>query len=405
MTGALDGLRVLDLTRVLAGPICTQLLGDMGADIIKIERPGQGDDTRAWGPPFLKGHDGNDTSESAYYLCANRNKRSVAIDIATLDGQNLIHRLLEQSDILIENFKTGGLEKYGLGYDQLRERYPRLIYCSITGFGQNGPLATEPGYDFLVQGMSGFMASTGAADNGPTKAGVAISDYVTGLYAAIGILAAVNARHTTGRGQMVDCSLLDSSIAMMTNVAQYFLTSGRTAPRVGNAHSTIVPYQEFQTADGYVIVAVGNDHQFAVLARTTGHPEWADDMRFKTNRDRVSNRDILIPLIALAIRTRTTDEWLKALREVDVPVGPIYTMDRVFSEPQAIARQMQIEMTHPAAPTPIQMVGCAVKMSESQVSYRQAPPMAGQHTDEVLGSLLNLDEESRERLRARGVIG
>ena len=279
----LDNIRVLDLSRVLAGPSCTQILGDLGADIIKIERPGHGDDTRKWAPPYLKDTDGHDTNESAYYLSANRNKRSLAVDLTTEAGQDLIHKLLEKSDVLIENFKTGNLARYGLSYNQIKDRHPHLIYCSITGFGQNGPLSTEPGYDFLAQAMSGLMAITGEPDGEPMKIGVALSDVMTGLYAAVGILSALHARTTTGKGQHVDLALLDCTLAGMVNIAQYYLTSGNLAPRLGNAHSTIVPYQCFAASDGYLIIAVGNDRQFKRLADFIGKPEWTNDERFSTN--------------------------------------------------------------------------------------------------------------------------
>lgn len=401
---ALDGLTVLDLSRVLAGPVCTQILGDLGAQVIKIERPGSGDDTRAWGPPFLKDEQGNDTHESAYYLSANRNKKSVAIDISQPAGQDLIHRLLEKCDVLIENFKVGGLEKYGLGYDQIKTRYPRLIYASITGYGRTGPLASEPGYDFIAQGMGGLMAATGAPENGPTKTGVAISDYVTGLYATIGILAALNARTQTGKGQHVDCALLDSTLAMMTNVAQYYLTSGHLAPRVGNAHATIVPYQAFESADGHVIIAVGNDHQFETFARLLGHPEWATEPRFQTNAGRVNHRQALLDLIIPLMKTRKTAEWVAACRAANVPAGPIYKMDQAFADPHVMARSMVTEMTHPLSPVPVSLVSSPLVLSGTPVSYRNAPPTLGEHTNDVLHTVLNLDTKEIENLRKAGAI-
>ena len=404
MTSALQGLRVLDLSRILAGPTCTQILGDMGADIIKIERPCEGDDTRSFGPPFLKDANGQNTTESAYYLCANRNKRSVAIDIATPQGQDLIHQFLATSDILVENFKVGGLAKYGLSYDQINDRYPKLIYCSITGFGQTGPLATEPGYDFIAQGMSGFMAATGGAHDSPTKAGVAVSDYVTGLYAVIGILAALNARTHTGTGQHVDCALLDSTIAMMTNVAEYFLTTHHVPPRIGNAHSTIVPYQEFSTADGKIIVAVGNDTQFATFAATLGHPEWTIDPRFAHNTARVQNRDVLIDLITNVMLTRNTSDWLGLLRTARIPTGPILRADQVFDEPQVQARGMDIMMPHRLSPDPLHLVGSPLKLSDTPVTYRTAPPTLGQDTDNVLTTILGLSPHEIATLRDQKII-
>lgn len=404
MSGALDGIRVLDLSRVLAGPVCTQILGDLGADVIKVEKPGAGDDTRAWGPPFLKDKDGKDTKESAYYLSANRNKKSVAIDIATKEGQDLIHALLDKSDVLIENFKTGSLEKYGLGYEDIRKRHKHIIYCSITGFGQTGPLSSEPGYDFIVQAMGGLMASTGQPDGEPTKAGVALSDVMTGLYATIGILAALNHRQKTGEGQMVDLALLDVTLAGMTNLAQYYLTSGKTVPRLGNAHSTIVPYQAFATTDGHVVIAVGNDRQFHKLCAVLGKPAWADDARFSTNSNRVLNRAVLVPMLAEQIAQRMTDDWVKALQDADVPVGPVNTIDQVFAMDQIKARAMDITMNHPLAKDPLHLVGSPLKLSATPVSYREAPPYAGEDTQNVLRSILNMNDAEIDALKTKGAI-
>jgi crotonobetainyl-CoA:carnitine CoA-transferase CaiB-like acyl-CoA transferase len=405
MISALQNIRVLDLSRVLAGPVCTQLLGDLGADIIKIEKPGAGDDTRFWGPPFLKDKNDQDTTESTYYLSANRNKKSVAIDIAQAEGQKLIFKLLESCDVLIENFKVGGLKKYGLSYEDLKQKFPRLIYASITGFGQTGPLSSEPGYDFIAQGMGGFMASTGPAGSPPTKAGVAISDYVTGLYATVGILAALRARDLTGVGQHVDCALLDTTIAMMTNVAQYQLTAGHPPAKVGNAHSTIVPYQDFETADGHVIIAVGNDHQFSVFARALGHGEWADDKRFATNTARVAHREVLTTMIRQVLKTKPAATWIELLRDADVPVGPILSMEQVFDEPQVQARHMKINMDHTLSPQPVNLVGSALKMSGTPVSYRLPPPTLGTHTDEILKEIVQLSDKEITILRKSGVIG
>ncbi len=376
-SGPLHGIKILDLSRVLAGPVATQILGDLGADVMKIERPGSGDDTRAWGPPFLKDAGGKDTSESAYYLSANRNKRSFAIDITTKQGQAHIHDLLRDCDILIENFKVDGLKKYGLSYDDLKDRYPRLIYCSITGFGQTGPLAHEPGYDFMIQAMSGLMANTGAADQPPTKTGVAVCDYVTGLYAVIGITSALHARQITGRGQQVDLALLDCTLAMLTNIAQYTLTTGKNPPRVGNAHTTIVPYQAFEASDGWVVIAVGNDSQFARLAAVMEHPEWASDARFATNAARVQHRDILVPLMAEEIKTRPAQDWLQAFLEHDIPHGPVNTLTQTFDLEQVAAREMVVEMPHPYSPNPVKLVGSPLKLSDTPVTYRLAPPPIG----------------------------
>lgn len=403
MKGALSHIRVLDLSRVLAGPACTQILGDLGADIIKVERPGQGDDTRKWGPPYLTDADGKDTSESAYYLSANRNKRSIAVDITTEAGQAVIHALLARCDVLIENFKTGGLEKYGLGYAQLKDKYPRLVYCAITGFGQNGPLAEEPGYDFLAQAMGGLMAITGAPDGEPMKVGVALSDIMTGLYAAIGILAALQNREVSGQGQMVDLALLDCTLAAMTNIAQYYLTSGTLAPRLGNAHSTIVPYQVFETSDGHVIIAVGNDRQFGRLADHLGEGVWAQDPRFATNSARVKNRAVLVPLIAAYIARHTTTHWVEALQKIDVPVGPVNDMAQAFNMEQVKARAMRIEMDHPLSAGPVALVGSPLKMSGTPVTYRHAPPSCGLHTDELLREA-GMDEAAIAGLKAQGVI-
>ena len=404
MTGTLSGLRVVDLSRILAGPSCTQILGDLGADIIKIERPGDGDDTRKWGPPYLKDADGQDTTESAYYLSCNRNKRSVAIDITQAEGQALIHALLTQSDILTENFKVGGLKKYGLDYESIKKRHPHIIYASITGFGQTGPLSREPGYDIMTQAIGGLMAATGEADGAPMKIGVALSDVMTGLYTAIGILAALHKRKDTGKGDHVDMALLDCTMASMTNLAQYYLTSGNPAPRQGNAHSTIVPYQAFEAADGWVIVAVGNDTQFARFAKLLGHAEWASDEKFALNRNRVIHRNVLVPLIVALMKQQTVAHWVQALQNIDVPVGPVNRMDQVFAMEQAQARGMEIEMQHPAAPAPIHLVGSPLKFSESPVNYRLPPPVCGADTENVLKDVLGMDSDTITTLTRKNII-
>ena len=391
MTGSLHKIRVLDLTRILAGPLCTQILGDLGADIIKIEKPGAGDDTRQWGPPFLKDADGNDTRESAYYICCNRNKRSVTIDITSTDGQELIHRLLDECDVMIENFKTGTLKKYGLDYDEVHKRHPHIVYCSITGFGQTGPLANEPGYDFLAQAMGGLMACTGNPGEEPMKTGVALGDVMTGLYAATGILAALRHRDETGEGQLIDLSLLDCTVAGMVNIAQYYLSAGMPPPRLGNAHPTIVPYQTFQTADGYIVIAVGNDAQFRRLAEFLGQ-DWADDERFSTNRQRVKNRAALISLMVPIIEKNTTGHWIEVLRKIDVPAGPVNTIDQVFAMEQVKARQMKVEMPHEPTGQPLKMVGSPLKMSATPVSFRHAPPACGEHTEDVLREILGTED-------------
>jgi crotonobetainyl-CoA:carnitine CoA-transferase CaiB-like acyl-CoA transferase len=401
---SLAGIRVLDLSRVLAGPYCTQMLGDLGAEIIKIEKPTAGDDTRTWGPPFLKDARGNDTQESAYYLSINRNKKSVAVDVSKEEGQKIIHELLKTSDILIENFKVGGLEKYGLSYDKLKSKYPKLIYCSITGFGQTGPLAGEPGYDLMAQAMAGLMASTGERDGAPMKVGVALSDILTGLNAAVGILAALQHREKTGEGQLVDVALVDCTLASLSNLAQYFLTSGKSAPRQGNEHSTIVPYQAIKTRDGHIVVAVGNNQQFARFCAIIGHPEWAKDERFAKNTARVNNRKILIPLIEEAMKTKTSAEWVEKMRDADIPGGPVNTMEDVFAMDQVQHREMEIAMEHATTPKSIKLVGSPLKLSKTPVSYDFAPPVLGQDTQEVLEKLPGFGADRLADLEKAGVI-
>lgn len=412
---ALAGIRILDLSRVLAGPFCTQMLGDLGAEIIKVERPALGghaggDDTRGWGPPFLKDAQGNDTSESAYYLSCNRNKRSIAIDIKSTEGQDLIRKLIAQSDVVIENFKVGGLEQYGLGYDDLKEKHPALIYCAISGFGQNGPMAREPGYDFLAQAMTGMMACTGAVQGEPMKAGVALTDIMTGMNAAIGVLAALRHRDQTGgrehgEGQLVDVALTDSSLASLTNIAQYYLTSGEVAPRQGNAHASIVPYQAFEAQDGHLIICAGNDGQFARFAAFSGHGEWAEDVRFASNAARVKHRDVLVPMIKDAIAAYPMAHWINGLRAVNVPCGPVNTMDKVFAMEQIQARDMQISMPHPLSAEEISLVGSPIKMSKTPVSYDAPPPICGQHTDDILKEVLDLDADAVAKLKRTKIVG
>ena len=389
--GALAGLKVLDLSRVLAGPWSSQLLGDLGADVVKIERPGSGDDTRAWGPPWLKAEDGQATAESAYYLCANRNKRSLAVDISDPSGQHLVRQLALKADIVIENFKVGGLRSYGLDYKSLKALNPRLIYCSITGFGQSGPYANRPGYDFHVQGMGGLMSLTGrpegAAGSGPMKVGVALTDILTGLYATVGILAAVAFRERTGLGQHLDLALLDVQVAALANQASNHLVGGVTPGRLGNAHPNIVPYQDFRTADGHMIITVGNDSQFASLCRALGHAEWVVNERFATNPRRVAHRDEIIALIEAVTITRTTADWVGAMEVAGVPCGPINSIDQVFADAQVQARGMRIEMEHPVAGR-VPLVANPIRMSESPVEYRLAPPLLGADSEEVLSSWL-----------------
>jgi crotonobetainyl-CoA:carnitine CoA-transferase CaiB-like acyl-CoA transferase len=404
MSGPLAGLRIFDLTRILAGPTATQVLGDLGADVIKIERPGQGDDTRKWGPPYLKDTAGRDTSESAYYLAANRNKRSITIDLEQQAGQALARRLIGKSDILFENFKVGGLAKYGLGYDQLKDDFPGLIYCSLTGFGQTGPYAPRAGYDLLAQAMGGLMSITGERGGPPVKVGVGIADLVTGLYCVTGILAALHHRHATGLGQHIDLALLDSQVSFLVNEGLNHLIGGVIPKAWGTEHATIVPYGAFPTADGHVILAIGNDGQFRKFCVFAGAPAVADDPRFRTNSDRLHNRDALMPVMSDLTRRRPTAHWVDGLAPLGVPCGPVNTIDKVFQDPQVQARGMKIAMDHPKAGRPIPLIASPIKMSRTPVDYRHAPPTLGQHTDEVLRELLAMDDAEIQRLRDSGVV-
>lgn len=405
--GALSHVRVLDLTRILAGPWCTQTLADLGADVIKIERPGQGDDTRQWGPPFARDANGQETTEAAYYLAVNRNKRSVTLDISTVEGQSLIRRLVSECDVLVENFKVGDMQRYGLDYESLRREHPGLIYCSITGFGQTGPYASRAGYDFIVQGMGGFMSVTGERDGlpgaSPQKAGVAIADLFTGAQATIAILAALNHKERTGEGQYLDICLLDTQVAMMANMATNYLATGKAPVRWGNAHPNIVPYQVFKVADGWVIVACGNDAQFRKLTQVAGQPDLAEDPRFATNPARVRHRDQLVPLLEGLMLQHERDEWIRLLESVGVPCGPINDLDDVFRDPQVLARGMRQEMLHPTADN-VSVPGSALKLSETPVSYRRAPPLLGEHTHEVLQSLVALSDDELNTLKNRQII-
>jgi crotonobetainyl-CoA:carnitine CoA-transferase CaiB-like acyl-CoA transferase len=404
MSGPLHGLRIFDLSRVLAGPSCTQLLGDLGADVIKVERPGSGDDTRAWGPPFLAGPDGEETAESAYFLSANRNKRSLTLDIAQPEGAALARRLIARCDVLVENFKTGGLKKYGLAYDDLADDNPGLVYCSITGFGQSGPFAARPGYDFLIQGMGGIMSVTGEPAGEPMKVGVAIADLMTGMYASSAILAALHHRQQTGRGQMIDLALLDTQVAWLANQGLNYLTSGVAPGRLGNEHPNIVPYKVLPSADGYFILAVGNDRQFRSFCQFAGAPELADDPRFVTNAGRVRHRATLYALLEEITAGKTRDHWVEGLTAAGVPCGPVNTIDQVFAHPQVQARDMEIRMTHPAAGGEVSLIGSPIKYSETAADYRRPPPMLGEHTQEVLEELLGLGAEDVARLRERGLV-
>jgi len=387
----LDGIRVLDLSRVLAGPWCTQNLADLGADVIKIERPETGDDTRAWGPPYLKDADGKDTRESAYYLSANRNKRSVQVDIASAEGAALVRALAVHCDILVENFKVGGLAKYGLDYASMRTVNPRLIYCSVTGFGQDGPYAQYPGYDFMIQGLGGLMSITGERDDlpggGPQKAGVAVTDIITGMYATVAVLAALQERHRSGQGQHLDIALFDSHVAMLANQNANYFCSGVAPTRAGNAHQNVVPYQVFAASDGHLIVAIGNESQYRAYCQAIGAAHLADDPRFATNRLRVVNRDALVTLLSDIMRQGKRDDWIAALKAVGVPCGPINNIAQAFAHPQAQARQLRRELPHPSGGmAPI--TASPMRFSDSPVVYRRAPPLLGEHTEEVLRELL-----------------
>lgn len=387
----LTGIKVLDLSRVLAGPWASQLLGDLGADVVKVERPTVGDDTRSWGPPWLKDADGRDTEESAYFLCANRSKRSIAIDFTKPDGQRLVRELASCADVLLENFKVGGLQQYGLDYASLASVNPRLVYCSITGFGQTGPYAERAGYDFLIQGMGGLMSVTGRPDGepgaGPQKVGVALTDILTGLYAANAIQAALIERMHAGVGQHIDLALMDVSIACLANQASNYLVGGSVPTRMGNAHPNIVPYQDFPTADGDMILAIGNDHQFRRFCTVAGHPEWADDARFASNAARVANRDALIARMEGVTSSRTTADWIGALEAVDVPCGPINRIDQVFADPQAIARGARMTMPHASGGT-VAMVANPIRFSSSAIETTKPPPRLNDDAESILADWL-----------------
>lgn len=404
--GALAGITVLDLSRVLAGPWATQLLADLGATVIKVERPGAGDDTRAWGPPWLADGDGQPTRDAAYFLCTNRNKQSVTVDFTRPEGQALIKQLAARADVVVENFKVGGLAPYGLDYASLAALNPRLVYCSITGFGQDGPYAPRAGYDFLIQGMGGLMSLTGRPDGedgeGPQKVGVALTDILTGLYAANAIQAALLHRAASGEGQHIDVALLDVQVACLANQALNYLVSGAVPKRMGNAHPNIVPYQDFPTADGDMILAIGNDGQFARWCAVAGHSAWAHDPRFATNPARVRHRAELIPLMRQVTVTRTTDAWIAALEAEAVPCGPINTLDRVFADPQVQHRGLKLDLPH-AAGGRAPGVGNPLHLSATPVAYRQAPPVLGEHTDAVLTSM-GYSPQDIAALRAGGVV-
>ncbi len=407
MAGPLYGVKVLDLSRVLAGPWASQTLADLGADVIKIERPGSGDDTRAWGPPYAIDANGNATTESAYFLAANRGKKSVTVDLASVEGQTIVSALAEQSDVVIENFKVGALAKYNLDYGTLASLNPRLIYCSITGFGQTGPYSGLPGYDFLIQGMGGLMSLSGHSDGtagaGPMKTGVAVADLFSGMYAATAILAALNRRHATGTGDYIDIALLDVQVAMLANQAMNYLTTDKAPQRLGNAHPNIVPYEAFATRDGHLILAVGNDAQFAAFCSIAGQPELCADARFATNPARVAHRGGLVPMIAAILKDRTTRDWLDALGSAGVPCGPINSLDQVFADGQVQARGLVLNLPHATAGH-VPSVASPIRFSAANGAMPSAPPTLGQHTATVLAERLGFPRAEIDRLKAERVI-
>lgn len=407
MAGALSHIRVLDLSRVLAGPWCGQILGDLGAEVIKVERPGSGDDTRHWGPPYIKDAEGNDSREAAYFQSANRNKQSVTLDFTQPEGQRLVRELVAQCDVLLENFKVGGLAAYGLDYESLKAINPRLIYCSITGFGQTGPYAKRAGYDFMIQGLGGLMSLTGRPEGeegaGPMKVGVALTDILTGLYATVGVLAALNQREQSGIGQHIDVALLDVQVACLANQAMNYLTTGLSPRRLGNAHPNIVPYQDFPSADGDFILAVGNDGQFRKFCEVAGIAQLADDPRFASNKARVAHRAELIPLLRQATVFKTTAQWIELLEKAGVPCGPINDLQQVFADPQVQARGLRLDLPNALGSTTPQ-VASPLRLSETPVAYHSAPPLLGQHTDAFLRNLLGMSDAQVAQLREAGVI-
>ncbi len=405
MPGPLEGIRVFDLTRILAGPSCTQMLADLGADVIKIERAGAGDDTRKFAPPYIKDADGQETGESAYFCAANRNKRSVTLDIAKPEGQALAKKLIAKSHVLVENFKTGGLAKYGLGYDDLKDEFPGLIYCSITGFGQTGPYALRPGYDVLIQAMSGMMSVTGEPDGEPMKSAIPVADLMAGMYAGVAINAALRHREITGEGQQIDIGMLDVMVAFSTVQGMNYLSTGEVPARLGNAHPNIVPYQAFKTADGDMILAVGNDSQFQRFCEVAGAPELASDERFATNALRLQNREQIVPLVQDLLLKQPTAFWLEALEANSISGGPINKLDQVFADPHVNARGMKLEMDHPATNGgKVTLINSPMKLSGTPTEARMAPPTLGQHTDEVLSDVLEMDAAELTALRDSGVI-
>ena len=403
MSGALDGIRVLDLTRILAGPMATQTLADLGAEVIKLERPGSGDDTRSWGPPFLQDRSGRDTRDSTYFLCCNRGKKSVTVDIARPDGQALVRRLVQNCDVLTENFKVGDLARYGLDYTALSMLNPRLVYCSITGYGQSGPYSERAGYDPIAQAMGGMMAVTGERDGRPQRVGVAVVDVMTANYAVIAILSALRHRDASGRGQHIDLSLLDVQVAAMINVAQAYLSAGVVARRNGNEHPSVVPSQSFQCADGMIMLAAGNDGQFAKLCEALGRVDLARDPRFATNAARVRNRAAVTALLQEALSQQPVTHWTDRLSRAGVPCGPVNDVEQVFADPQVRHRGLRVEVEHPVSGT-LPLLASPLRLSETPVDYRLAPPLLGEHTDAVLSELLGMGPGEIEQLRQAGVI-
>ncbi|WP_417671621.1 CaiB/BaiF CoA transferase family protein [Roseibium sp.] len=405
-TGPLSGLIVLDLSRILAGPTCTQILGDLGAEVIKVERPGSGDDTRGWGPPFLQDQNGEDTRESAYYLSSNRNKRSLAVDVSTDAGQKLIKGLAAKADILVENFKVGDLKRRGLDYSSIKACNPGLIYCSISGFGQTGPYASRAGYDFLIQGMGGIMSLTGFPDGeggAETKAGVGVADVMCGMYATVSILAALHHRSATGKGQHIDMSLFDCQVSWLINQGVAYLVSGEVPGRLGNGHPTIVPYETFPASDKSFILAVGNDSQFRKFCAVAGAPELAEDERFATNDQRVRHRTTLVPLVRKLTINKSAEDWISVLEEQGVPCGPVNDLAAVFSDPQVLARDMLIKLAHPVSGE-VPLIGSPIRMSETPVTYRRSPPLLGEGGKDVLRELLGLSDEELQGLKEAGAI-
>ena len=407
MTRPLSHIRVLDLTRVLAGPWAAQNLADLGAEVIKIERPGTGDDTRAWGPPWWRDRDGNETRESAYFLSVNRGKKSVTLDLSLPEGQRIARDLAAKSDVLIENYKVGTLTRYGLGYEDIRSINPAIIYCSVTGYGQDGPLASRPGYDFVFQGMGGLMSITGERDalpgGGPQKVGIAVTDVLTGMYASLAITAALTARQKNGLGQYIDAALLDTIVAFGANQILSYWCSGHVPPRAGNAHPNIVPYEAFSTSDGHIILAVGNDSQFASFCRVAGRPELIDDPRFRTNPERVKNRDVLVPIVKEIMRARSKQEWIAALEAAGVPCGSINNYAEVFENEQVRHRGLRVDIPHPLLGT-VPTVASPMRFSATPVAYDTPPPLLGQHTREVLSGVLGIQDAELDRLRTQGTI-